>query len=424
VPKEWADRYAGQFDDGWDAYRERVFARQKELGVMPPDAELSRHDPDVPDWESLPAGARRLAARMMEVFAGFLSHADHHIGRLLDYLKETGELGNTLVMVVSDNGASPEGGPTGTTNELQFFNNAPGTLEESSPMRRAAWGRRNEYRVRSCPAVGGPSRRRGLGSGGVATVTDATPWARAVRASHDRLAGLVAGLDGAGLRAQSYDTGWSVADVLSHLGSGAEIFSRYIDAGVAGGDPPGTEDFKPVWEAWNARSPEEQAERSVAANEALVSRVESLTPQQRAAFQVTMFGRVPADLAGVLGMRLSEHALHTWDIAVALDPAARVAPDAVELLVDRLPVMVGFMGKKASVPVAVAVATTGPERAFTLDTAGVSLGPVGVHDAPTASLALPAEAFLRLVYGRLDDESGVRASGVALSELKLVFPGF
>ena len=130
-PKEWADRYAGQFDDGWDAYRERVLARQKELGVMPADAELSRHDPDVPDWDSLPPEARRLAARMMEVYAGFLSHTDHHIGRLLDFLKETGEFDNTLIMVVSDNGASAEGGPTGTTNELQFFNNAPETLEES-----------------------------------------------------------------------------------------------------------------------------------------------------------------------------------------------------------------------------------------------------------------------------------------------------
>jgi arylsulfatase len=130
VSKEWADRYSGQFDDGWDAYRERVFARQKELGIMPADAELSRHDPDVPDWESLSPDARRLAARMMEVFAGFLSHTDQQLGRVLDFLKQTGQFDNTLIMVVSDNGASPEGGPTGTTNELQFFNNAPETLEE------------------------------------------------------------------------------------------------------------------------------------------------------------------------------------------------------------------------------------------------------------------------------------------------------
>ncbi|MGH3292347.1 MAG: maleylpyruvate isomerase family mycothiol-dependent enzyme, partial [Trebonia sp.] len=233
----------------------------------------------------------------------------------------------------------------------------------------------------------------------MANATDATPWVRAVRASHDRLAGIVAGLDGDALRAQSYDTEWSVADVLSHMGSGAEIFSLYVDSGVTGGDPPAPEDFKPIWEAWNARSPEEQAARSVAANEALVTRIESLTPQQRAAFNVTMFGRMPVDLAGILGLRLSEHALHTWDIAVTLDPAAKVAPDAVDLLVDRLPLMAGFLGKNGSAPVAVAVTTADPERAFTLDTGGVTLAPAGEGDEPTATLALPAEALLRLVYG-------------------------
>jgi arylsulfatase A-like enzyme len=131
VAKEWADRYQGQFDDGWDAYRERVFARQKDLGVLPADAELSRHDPDVPEWSSIPADERRLYARMMEVFAGFLSHTDHHIGRLLNFLKEIGDLDNTLIMLVSDNGASAEGGVTGTTNELQFFNNAQEPLKDS-----------------------------------------------------------------------------------------------------------------------------------------------------------------------------------------------------------------------------------------------------------------------------------------------------
>jgi arylsulfatase A-like enzyme len=131
VPKEWADKYKGMFDDGWDAYREKVFARQKELGIVPADAELSRHDPDVPEWDPLSPEQKKLYARMMEVFAGFLTHTDYHIGRLLDYLKSIGELDNTLIMVISDNGASAEGGPTGTTNELQFFNNAQESLEES-----------------------------------------------------------------------------------------------------------------------------------------------------------------------------------------------------------------------------------------------------------------------------------------------------
>ncbi len=102
VPKEWADTYKGMFDDGWDAYREKVFARQKELGIVPEGAELSRHDPDVPDWETLSPEQKKLYARMMEVFAGFLTHTDYHIGRMLDYLKSIGEFDNTLILVISD----------------------------------------------------------------------------------------------------------------------------------------------------------------------------------------------------------------------------------------------------------------------------------------------------------------------------------
>jgi uncharacterized protein (TIGR03083 family) len=255
-------------------------------------------------------------------------------------------------------------------------------------------------------------------------INDVTSWVRAVRASHDRLAGIVAGLNGDGLRAQSYDTEWSVADVLSHLGSGAEIFSLSLTAGLTGSEGPTLDQFKPIWDTWNARSPEEQAEQSVAVNEALVARIEALTPEERAKFHVTMFGRMPMDLTGVLGMRLSEHAVHTWDIAVTFDPAAQVAADAVDLLIDRLAMMAGFMGKKAPAPVAVAVTTTSPDRSYTLDTGGVTLAPASADDAPTASLTLPAEAFLRLVYGRLDDAPGATASGVTLAELKSVFPGF
>jgi arylsulfatase len=131
VPKEWADRYAGKFDMGWEKLREQTFARQKQLGVIPGNAELSRHDPDVPKWETLSTGERKVYTRMMEVFAGFLTHTDHHIGRLLTFLKDFGELDNTLIMVISDNGASSEGGPTGMVNEALFFNNVQGSLEEN-----------------------------------------------------------------------------------------------------------------------------------------------------------------------------------------------------------------------------------------------------------------------------------------------------
>ena len=175
VAKEWADRYRGQFDDGWDAYRERTFARQKELGVVPADAVLSRHDPDVPEWESLSPDARRLAARMMEVYAGFLSHTDHALGRLLDYLRETGQFDNTLIMVVSDNGASAEGGVTGTTNETAVLQQRAGV-----PRGQPGEDRRDRraHDVQPLPVgldLGRATRRSG---GGSARPTAAAPATR------------------------------------------------------------------------------------------------------------------------------------------------------------------------------------------------------------------------------------------------------
>jgi arylsulfatase A-like enzyme len=134
VPKEWADRYQGMFDRGWDACRETIFANQKRLGIVPADATLPPRDPDVPVWDALPAEEQRLYARMMEVYAGFLEHADFHFGRILDFLEETGELDNTLIMIISDNGASAEGGAIGSVNEMHFFNHVPESLEQNLKM--------------------------------------------------------------------------------------------------------------------------------------------------------------------------------------------------------------------------------------------------------------------------------------------------
>lgn len=131
VPKEWADKYKGVFDEGWDVYREKVFAKQKELGIIPKNAVLSRHDPDVAEWDSLSADEKKLYSRMMEVFAGFLEHTDYHYGRLFQFLKDIGQWENTLIMFISDNGASSEGGPTGSVNENKFFNNIPDDLQQN-----------------------------------------------------------------------------------------------------------------------------------------------------------------------------------------------------------------------------------------------------------------------------------------------------
>ena len=122
---EWADRYKGEFDDGWDALREQTFARQKELGVIPADAELTARHEQIPAWDDMPDELKPVLRRQMEVYAGFLEFTDHHIGRLLDALEDLGILENTLVYyIIGDNGASAEGTLNGTFNEMIIFNGA------------------------------------------------------------------------------------------------------------------------------------------------------------------------------------------------------------------------------------------------------------------------------------------------------------
>ncbi|HEY8528023.1 MAG TPA: arylsulfatase [Acidimicrobiales bacterium] len=130
VDRSWVEPYAGRFDDGWDAWRDRVIARQRELGVIPPGTEPSPRPPWVPAWDSLGADERRLFARMMETYAGFLTHTDAQVGRLLAALEELGVLDDTLVVALSDNGASAEGGASGTSNEHRFSHRLPESVAE------------------------------------------------------------------------------------------------------------------------------------------------------------------------------------------------------------------------------------------------------------------------------------------------------
>ena len=123
VAREWADKYKGQFDDGWDVYREKTLARQKKLGIVPPDTELTERPDLFPAWDSLSEAQKKLYARQMEVFAGYSENADWNVGRLLDSIEEMGDLDNTLVLYIwGDNGASMEGTLTGSFNETTFFN--------------------------------------------------------------------------------------------------------------------------------------------------------------------------------------------------------------------------------------------------------------------------------------------------------------
>ncbi len=130
APAEWIERYRGRFDGGWDQWREETFARQRAMGLIPAETELSVRPPWVPAWDDLADGQRKVAARFMECFAAFLSYTDDQIGRLLAFLEQTGELDNTLIILVSDNGASAEGGEHGSINDLRLTNLDPAQPDE------------------------------------------------------------------------------------------------------------------------------------------------------------------------------------------------------------------------------------------------------------------------------------------------------
>ncbi|POH64436.1 MULTISPECIES: arylsulfatase [Cryobacterium] len=123
VPKEWADKYAGRFADGWDVQRERTFAKQKELGVIPADALLTPRHAEIPAWDDMPAELKPALEREMEVYAGFMEHTDHHVGRVIDTVAELGILDDTIIYyIIGDNGASAEGTVNGAFNEMANFN--------------------------------------------------------------------------------------------------------------------------------------------------------------------------------------------------------------------------------------------------------------------------------------------------------------
>jgi len=131
APRDFIDKYRGHFDQGWDKWRLEILEQQKKMGVVPPNTELSPRPPWVQAWETLTADEKKVFSRMMEVYAGFLEHTDYNIGRLLEYFKDNNLLDNTIIFLVSDNGASAEGGATGSINENLFFNGLPSSMEEN-----------------------------------------------------------------------------------------------------------------------------------------------------------------------------------------------------------------------------------------------------------------------------------------------------
>jgi uncharacterized protein (TIGR03083 family) len=250
------------------------------------------------------------------------------------------------------------------------------------------------------------------------------PRISALRASHDRLHALAVSLTPEQLRQRAYPSEWTIAQVLSHLGSGAEIGQLGLDAGLSGAEPPSRDLFPTIWDRWNSKSPDEQA------TDALKTDTRQLETFEANADSTNTFASFmgPADIRAVAGMRLSEHAVHTWDIAVALDPAATVLPEALPFILDGGAFLVRFAAKPGERTELIRVITTGPDRDFALQLGAPStLTPWSGEATPDATVRLPAEAFVRLMYGRLDPEhtpGGVSAEGINLDELRAIFPGF
>jgi uncharacterized protein (TIGR03083 family) len=183
--------------------------------------------------------------------------------------------------------------------------------------------------------------------------------------------------------------------------------------------------MEPIWDAWNTRSPEEQARDSLRVNERLVQRFEGLSDDELARMHLNLFG-MELDSAGLPRLRLAEHALHTWDIAVALDRTAQVTPDAVALLVDTLGPLVARIGKPQGKRFRLHIDTVDPEREFSLqvgDAVELSGWDGGTADG---ELHIPSEAFVRLIYGRLDPAHAPEThmtGQITLDDLRHIFPG-
>ncbi len=249
---------------------------------------------------------------------------------------------------------------------------------------------------------------------------------RALRSSVGRLHELVRGLDDDQLNRPSYSSEWSIADTLSHLGSGAVIMRNRLAHVLSDSEAP-DDDPALVWDEWNAKSPRRQADDALVADEELLEAFENVevADRRRATFAM---GPLTMSFADFTGARLSEHALHTWDIEVMFDPSALVPSDATAIVVDRLGLIATFTSRPTGDDRKVQTQTSDPERDFTvtltpdavtMDEARGDGGGAG-HD-----LVMPSEAFVRLVYGRLDPQHtpDVRGDVAVLDTLRAVFPG-
>jgi uncharacterized protein (TIGR03083 family) len=263
-------------------------------------------------------------------------------------------------------------------------------------------------------------------------MSSADPIIAALISGYDELAAQVSGFSDDDLSDSSGAAEWDISQVLSHLGSGAQITEAQLRAGLNDDPGPSQEDYRLIWDKWDAMSPRERADGFLEANKALLALYSSLDEDARESVRITLsWLPAPIDLATHARGRLSEFTLHSWDVRVGFDEAATLRPDATAILLEQAADRVGWLANPDLLngrQLSVAVTTSDPASEFTLhlDT------PVSVDhntpERPDGTLALPAEAWLRLVAGRLATRytpAGVIAEGdIDLDLLRRVFPGF
>jgi uncharacterized protein (TIGR03083 family) len=254
----------------------------------------------------------------------------------------------------------------------------------------------------------------------------------ALRSGNDSLAGLVSGYSDEQLAGTTGADEWDVSQVLSHLGSGAEIAQNTLQAALEGKPNPGMDFNKTVWARYDAASPRERLKWFLAANEATTQSFESLNEETRDNLKIDMgFLPAPVDVATAASFRLNELALHSWDVRVGTDTAATIAPEATPHLVPRSELLARFLGKPDALDgrtAVIAVTTTDPAGELTLHLGEQVSVSAGAPEQSDGTLTLPAEAWVRLVTGRLKQPytpTGITTTGAAdLDLLRRVFPKF
>jgi uncharacterized protein (TIGR03083 family) len=245
-----------------------------------------------------------------------------------------------------------------------------------------------------------------------------------LRFSVDQLNSIIEPLSPEQLRLPAYPSEWTIADVLSHLGSGGVIFVRNVESALSG--EPAPSDFnQSVWDEWNAKSPDAQAADLPAVDAAVIACLSALSPEERAGLKVAL-GPFELDFAAFAGLRLGEHVLHTWDVEVTFDPDAVLAPEVVEAILRGLLLLARFAAKPTGVTRTLVVQTEAPLKTYRIDLTPESVSLSEEASDANVDVRMAGEAFIRLVYGRLDPAhtpAGI-AESEHLDELRKVFPGF